>query len=141
MSQSRHILIVCLAAAMALAAAPVSGPSPAVPKVLDLFPAAANRRAVRRREKQPIDRVQFQLTEAEVNEYAQYALHVTPRPGLESLTVKIFPQNYYSTYTVIDFDAVERWKPGTIPAAAQAGTERQEIHLGGLSRAKPTPDW
>jgi len=30
--------------------------------------------------------------------------------------VKFFPANYISTYTVIDFDAVERWHPGTIPS-------------------------
>jgi hypothetical protein len=31
------------------------------------------------------------------------------------VSVKFFPANYVSTYTVVDFDAVERWKPGTIP--------------------------
>ena len=46
----------------------------------------------------------------------RHALRVTPRPGLDSLQVKIFPYNYVSTYTVVDFDAVERWKPGTVPA-------------------------
>jgi len=99
---------------MALAASPAIDPSPAVPKVLDLFQrllTAENQKA----EKRPVDRVQFQLTEAEVNEYALYSLRVKPRPGLESLTIKIFPKNYYSTYIVIDFDAVERWTPGTIP--------------------------
>jgi hypothetical protein len=45
----------------------------------------------------------------------RYSLHATPRPGLDSVTVKIFPQNYVSTFTVVDFDAIERWKPGTIP--------------------------
>ena len=63
-----------------------------------------------------MDRVRFRLTEAEVNEYADYALKSTPRPGLQSVTIKLFPNNYYSTFTVIDFDAVERFKPGTIPA-------------------------
>ncbi len=32
------------------------------------------------------------------------------------MTVKAFPNNYVSTFTIVDFDAVERWKPGTIPA-------------------------
>jgi hypothetical protein len=32
------------------------------------------------------------------------------------MQVKIFAHNYVSTFTVIDFDAVERWKAGTIPA-------------------------
>jgi hypothetical protein len=39
-----------------------------------------------------------------------------PRPGIESVTVKVFPNNYVSTFVVVDFDAVERWHPGTIPA-------------------------
>jgi hypothetical protein len=59
--------------------------------------------------------VQFQLSDAEINDYMKYALRTTPRPGLDSVAVKIFPQNYISTLTVVDFDAVERWKPGTIP--------------------------
>ena len=60
--------------------------------------------------------VAFRLSDSEINEYLQYSLRVTPRPGLESVTVKAFPQNYISTYTVVDFDAVEKWHPGTIPA-------------------------
>jgi hypothetical protein len=60
--------------------------------------------------------VAFQLSDTEINDYMRYALHATPRPGLDSLSVKIFPQNYVSTLTVVDFDAVERWKPGTVPA-------------------------
>ena len=39
-----------------------------------------------------------------------------PRPGIESVTVRAFPYNYVSTFTVVDFDAVERWKPGTVPS-------------------------
>jgi hypothetical protein len=61
-------------------------------------------------------RVAFALSDGEINDYMRYALHATPRPGLDSVTVRIFPHNYISTFTVIDFDAVERWKPGTIPA-------------------------
>jgi hypothetical protein len=57
----------------------------------------------------------FQLSDSEVNEYMRSSLKNTPRPGLESMTVKIFPNNYISTFTVVDFDAVERWHPGTIP--------------------------
>lgn len=59
--------------------------------------------------------VAFSITDAEITEYLRYSLHATPRPGLQSVTVKIFPANYISTYTVVDFDAVERWHPGTIP--------------------------
>jgi hypothetical protein len=118
MGQFRHIPIPCMAGALALAAAAVGSPGPAVPKVLDLFQRLQTAEQLKA-QRQPFGRVQFRLTEAEVNEYARHALHVTPRPGLESVAVKIFPQNYYSTYTVIDFDAVERWKPGTIPALLQ----------------------
>jgi len=59
--------------------------------------------------------VAFQFSDGEINEYMKYALRTAPRPGLESVSVKIFPQNYVSTLSVVDFDAVERWKPGTIP--------------------------
>jgi hypothetical protein len=31
------------------------------------------------------------------------------------VTVKTFPRNYVSTFTVADFDAIERWNPGLIP--------------------------
>ena len=60
--------------------------------------------------------VSFRITDSEINEYMVYSLKATPRPGVESVVVKIFPQNYVSTYTIVDFDAVERWRPGTIPA-------------------------
>jgi hypothetical protein len=59
--------------------------------------------------------VKFQLTEAEINEYMQYSLKTAPRPGLQSVTMKLFPTNYVLTLAVVDFDAVEQWKPGTIP--------------------------
>lgn len=59
--------------------------------------------------------VSFRFSDSEINEYMRYSLHAQPRPGLDSVTVKLFSQNYISTYTVIDFDAVERWHPGTIP--------------------------
>jgi hypothetical protein len=59
--------------------------------------------------------VSFQITSTEINDYMRYALHATPRPGLDSLSVHIFAHNYISTVTVVDFDAVEKWKPGTIP--------------------------
>lgn len=61
-------------------------------------------------------KVKFQFTEAEVNEYLQYARQTNPRPGLDRLTVKFFPGNYISTFTVVDFDMVEQARPGTVPA-------------------------
>jgi hypothetical protein len=60
--------------------------------------------------------VAFRLNEGEINEYLKYSLKATPRPGLDSVTVKLFPNNYVSTFTIVDFDAVERWKPDTVPA-------------------------
>lgn len=59
--------------------------------------------------------VSFALADTEISDYLKHSLLVTPRPGLQSCNVKIFAQNYVSTFTVIDFDAVERWKPGTVP--------------------------
>ncbi len=87
------------------AAGDAAAPSAAVSKVLDLF-----------------DRLRagkntsFQLTEAEVNEYLLSALKRQPRPGLHNTQIRFFPNNYVATFTVVDLDAVERWKPGTIPA-------------------------
>ena len=60
--------------------------------------------------------VSFTLSGTEINDYMRYALHTTPRPGVDSVAVKIFQHNYVSTFTMVDFDAVERWRPGTIPA-------------------------
>jgi len=59
--------------------------------------------------------VSFALSDGEINDYMRYALRTTPRPGLDSVTVKIFPHNYVSTFTAVDFDVVECWRPGTIP--------------------------
>jgi hypothetical protein len=95
-------------------AAPLPQP-PAVVKVLDVFSRLQAAQQQRAAGKTPA-RVQFRLSDAEINQYMTYALHSTPRPGLDSVSVKIYPYNYISTYTTIDFDAVERWKPGTIPA-------------------------
>ena len=85
---------------------------PAATKFLNLF------RQLRAAEAMPAaarPRVAFAVSATEINEYMKYSLGVTPRPGLDSVTVKVFPANYISTFTVLDFDAVERWKPGTIP--------------------------
>jgi hypothetical protein len=59
--------------------------------------------------------VSFRISSSEIDDYMRWSLKATPRPGLESVTVKIFPHNYVSTFTIVDFDAVEKWKPGTIP--------------------------
>lgn len=81
-------------------------PGSAVFKVLDLF---ERLRAV------PRQQVDFQLSEGELNEYLAYSLATNPRPGVKSATIKVFPHNYLSLYAIMDFDAVERERPGTIP--------------------------
>jgi hypothetical protein len=57
----------------------------------------------------------FCLSDTEINDYLTHSVVLTPRPGLQSMTMKVFPNNYVSTFTVVDFDAVEKWKPGTVP--------------------------
>jgi hypothetical protein len=88
-----------------LFAAGDAAPQPAsVTKVLDLFDRLRTGK-----------KTAFSLTEAEVNGYMASALKRQPRPGLQSTQIKLFPKNYVTTYTLLDFDAVEKWKPGTIP--------------------------
>jgi hypothetical protein len=60
--------------------------------------------------------VAFRLSDTEINDYMRYALRATPRPSIDSVQLKIFANNYISVVTLVDFDALERWKPGTIPA-------------------------
>ncbi len=93
-------------AAFLATAAPVT---PAVAKMYGLFEQL--RIAARTHQ-----RVDFQVSESEINEYMRYSLKASPRPGIDAVSVKFFPHNYVSTLTLVDFDAVERWKPGTIPA-------------------------
>jgi hypothetical protein len=88
-------------------AAPVQ--TPAVTKMLNLF------QALRTSQYHNSEHVRFSLTESELNEYLSYSLQAIPRPGVRSVTVKVFAYSYISTFTVLDFDAIERWKPGTVP--------------------------
>ena len=85
---------------------------PVAQKFLNLF------QELRQAEAQPQTgrrHVSFSLSEQEINAYLRYMLRATPRPGLDSVTVRIFPYNYVSSLTVIDYDEIERWRPGTIP--------------------------
>ena len=91
----------------AAAAAPVQ--TPAVTKMLDLF------QALQKSQYHNSQHVSFSFTESELNEYLSYSLQALPRPGIRSVTAKVFAYNYISTFTVVDFDAIERWKPGTVP--------------------------
>ena len=104
-------LVLASLACFRLPAADTSVP-PVAQKYLAMF------RELREARAQPAPsrhHVAFALADGEINEYMRYALRTAPRPGVDSVTVKIFPQNYVSTFTVVDFDAIERWKPGTIP--------------------------
>jgi hypothetical protein len=89
------------------AAAPAQ--TPAVTKMLNLF------QALQTSQYHNSQRVSFSFTESELNEYLSYSLQTVPRPGIRSVAVKVFASNYISTFTVVDFDAIERWKPGTVP--------------------------
>ncbi|MEO8659457.1 MAG: hypothetical protein ABI693_13370 [Bryobacteraceae bacterium] len=92
----------------------VSQPPPEAQKMLGLFDRLRAADAARAAgHPQPVS---FHLTGDEVNSYMRYSLRATPRPGLDSVTVKFFDHNYVSIYSILDFDAVERWKPGTIPS-------------------------
>ncbi len=82
---------------------------PAVMRVLKLFGELNEAQSTGKK-------VRFELSEADVNEYLRHARQVNPRPGLDKLTVKFFPGDYVSTFTVIDFDLVEQARPGTVPA-------------------------
>jgi hypothetical protein len=59
--------------------------------------------------------VAFQLSESEINDYLAYALKANPRPGVNSISVKLSSDGYISTLTTLDFDSLEQWQPGTIP--------------------------
>ena len=109
------LVTACLAIQAFATTAPVTEAAPAaIVKFLGLFDQlrAAQAQAAHGN-RQPVS---FRVSEVEINEYMQYSLHARPRPGVELMTIKIFPYNYISTFTVVDFDAVERWRPGTIPA-------------------------
>ena len=113
----RHLVtlsvLVLAAAAYFPAKTATTGAPPAVAtKFLDLF----DRLRAAQDPDGSHEHVAFKFSEADVNEYLRYSLKATPRPGLDSLTVKFFANDYVSTFARVDFDAVERWHPGTIPA-------------------------
>jgi outer membrane protein OmpA-like peptidoglycan-associated protein len=86
---------------------PPQTPNVAATKVLDV---------IHRLNAVPRQQVTFQLSESELNEYLAFSLKaLLPRPGIESVRVKLFPHNYVTTVIVIDFDLIQRTKPGVIP--------------------------
>jgi hypothetical protein len=88
-------------------------PPPVVAKFLDLFDRLHD--AQEKTEAGEHQQVSFRLSETEVNDYLRNTLKTTPRPGVDSVTVKFLAKDYISTLTRVDFDAVERWRAGTIP--------------------------
>ena len=116
MKQPAYLSVLLLATTSFFYAGTVaSTPTPpaAATKILDLFDRL---RAAQDPDATGDRHVAFKLSETEINDYMRYALKTTPRPGLDSVTIKFFPKDYISTFTRVDFDAVERWHPGTIPA-------------------------
>ena len=98
--------------ALVLSAA-IQAESPAVTKVLTLFNdlnTASNEKAAGR-----VKKIKFTLTDGELNDYLRHALTVNPRPGLNAMRVQFYPSNYLATQVTVDFDAVERFRPGTVP--------------------------
>jgi hypothetical protein len=80
----------------------------------------------------PVPHVETRFTEGEVNDYMVHALKTTPRPGVKSIHVEFTDGNYMATTVVADLDALERWKPGTIPGAlrwALSGTKSLRVDL------------
>src|SRR5262245_56140838 len=114
----KPLWMIIAAGAVLLPAVAAQPPGSAIPlvavKILGLFDQLRSAEISRQAGKH--QHVAFQLTDNEIDEYMRYALKTSARPGIESVTVKLFPNNYISTFTLVDFDAVERWKPGTIPS-------------------------
>jgi hypothetical protein len=107
-------LLLLLAISAGLLASDGGAPPPVAAKFLGLFDRL--RTAEAQGKLGHPQHIAFELFESDINDYIKYALKTVPRPGLESVTVKVFPHNYISTFVLVDFDAVERWRPGTIPA-------------------------
>jgi hypothetical protein len=79
-----------------------------------------------------VPHVETRFADGEVNEYLAYALRTAPRPGVKSIHVECADGNYIATTVVADLDALERWKPGTIPGAlrwALSGTKSLRVDL------------
>jgi hypothetical protein len=65
---------------------------------------------------QSTQRVAFEFTEAEINEYLAYSLRIKPRVGVKGLAVRFFPDNEISVLAAIDFAGVQKWNDWLIPA-------------------------
>ena len=102
-----------------------------VEKMLDLFDRLRKAEAEEAAHR-PAPHVESRFTDGEVNEYMTYALKTTPRPGVKSIHVEFADANYIATTVVADLDALEKWKPGTIPGALRwmlNGTKSLRVDL------------
>jgi hypothetical protein len=61
-------------------------------------------------------RIQFELTDKEVNEYLAYSLKVSRRPGVTGTTMHFLPGNGIRTYIAIDFESFDSWNTYRVPA-------------------------
>jgi hypothetical protein len=102
-----------------------------VEKMLDFFDRLRNAEAEQAAHR-PVPHVETRFTDGEVNEYMVHALKTAPRPGVKSIHVEFADGNYIATTVMADLDALERWKPGTIPAALRwmlNGTKSLRVDL------------
>jgi hypothetical protein len=60
-------------------------------------------------------KVAFEFTEDEINEYLAYALRIKPRLGVKALAARFFPDNEVSVLATIDFASVAKWNDWLIP--------------------------
>jgi hypothetical protein len=66
-------------------------------------------------------KVSFEFTEAEINEYLAYSLHIKPRSGVRALAVRFLPDNNVSVLALIDFAGVQKWNTWLVPETLRAG--------------------
>lgn len=116
--QSRRVVIkvrVNSAHAAALANDLAADPSPALTRTPMITPTISHiLDLLSKLNTVPRQPVVLHLSDAEVNEYLTYALLISPRPGIDSVSIKFFPHNYISTVIIIDFDLLEKWSHGLI---------------------------
>jgi hypothetical protein len=102
-----------------------------VEKMLDFFDRLRKAEAAREAHR-PVPHEEQRFTDGEVNEYMTHALKTAPRPGVKSMHVEFADGNYLATSVVVDLDALEKWKPGTIPGALRwvlSGTKSVQVDV------------
>ncbi len=66
---------------------------------------------------QRANKVTFQFSEVEINEYLAYSLRIRPRSGIGRVAIHLLPENQVSVLTVIDFADVQKWNDWLVPEA------------------------